>query len=345
MYVAPRPKAEDDPLFAVRLALGVVFGLLAAILLQAQMPMLIPALTMGLMAGIRKGFDVRKAIGGPLAMIAIVILMSSLVSLTRPLPAILIVLIMACSSLTYYLILRTGNPLGMLVLIVTVLMSVMGMHSLSIMNIMRDGMIQASLVALIISPVLYALLPPRAKSPLVEVHTPAPGNQHGLQALIRGSILLMLIFWLYTVVDKSSVMLAVAAVFVLVFPTREQRFAEARERCFATVLGGALALLIVGVSAVIAHLGLLLVFMFLGALFLANRMIYGRHPPMVYQFALSVMITVVVSSLTTRAPVEMIFTRIILTLIGAMSAAFLTSLLESLLLKGSDTSPCETSHC
>jgi hypothetical protein len=43
MYVAPRPRREDDPLFAIRLASGAVLGLLIALLVQSPMPMLMPA--------------------------------------------------------------------------------------------------------------------------------------------------------------------------------------------------------------------------------------------------------------------------------------------------------------
>ena len=65
MYVTPRPQAEDDPLFAVRLASAAALGFLIAVVLQSPMPMLTPALTVGMMAGMRKRFDAKKAFGGP----------------------------------------------------------------------------------------------------------------------------------------------------------------------------------------------------------------------------------------------------------------------------------------
>lgn len=72
MYVAPRPKVKNDPLFAVRLAFGTVCALIIAVAIQSQMPMLIPSLTIGLMAGMRKAFDIKKAVGGPLALIVMI---------------------------------------------------------------------------------------------------------------------------------------------------------------------------------------------------------------------------------------------------------------------------------
>ena len=86
MYVAPRPHVDDDPLFAVRLSSAAVVGFGLAILLQSPMPMLPPALIVGLMAGMRKAFDPKKAVGGPVAMIIMVILISGLVELARPMP-------------------------------------------------------------------------------------------------------------------------------------------------------------------------------------------------------------------------------------------------------------------
>ncbi|PAU76778.1 FUSC family protein [Halomonas salipaludis] len=332
MYVAPGPRVEDDPLFAFRLATAAVIGLLVALLLQSSLPMVIPVLMVGLMGGMRRAFDPRKAIGGPLAMIVIMSLYAALVSLTRPMPAVLILLVGINSVLAYYLILRTGSPIGMLLLIGIVLMSVMGMSSPLAMEVVRDAFIEAGLVALVVIPVLYALLPPASKERFVEDHRPASEGHHGMRALIRGCVLLLLVLWLYTVVDESSLMLALAAVFVLVFPTRERLFAEAWQRTFATLVGGGLALLILGIATLVAHLPILLLLIFLAGLFLASRMMRGRHPPMVYQFAFSVTIALVVGSLTTQAPLDAMVSRVTLTLTGALVAAFLTSLLELLIL-------------
>ncbi|AKH69273.1 Fusaric acid resistance protein-like/Protein of unknown function (DUF2955) [Spongiibacter sp. IMCC21906] len=332
MYVAPRPRVEDDPLFAVRLASAATLGFIIAVVLQSPMPMLIPALAVGMMAGMRKRFAPQKAFGGPLVMIVMIVVFSGLVSLTRPMPAVLISIIGMLYVLAYYLILKTGNPIGMLILIVTVLMSIMGMNSLMAMEVMRDAFIEGSLVALVTTPLLYLLMPPVSTEKMIEVHPPAPGEHIMLQALIRGAVLLLQTFWLYTVVDETSVMLAMAAVFVLVFPSREQLFAEAKERTFATVLGGGMALLIVALFSLMAHFAILLLLIFLGGLFFASRMMNGRHPSMVYQFAFSVMIALTIGGLSSQSPFESAIVRIALTLAGAITAAFLTSLLESLII-------------
>ncbi|CAM3829604.1 MULTISPECIES: FUSC family protein [Paracoccaceae] len=332
MYVAPRPHVDDDPLFAVRLSSAAVVGFGLAILLQSPMPMLPPALIVGLMAGMRKAFDPKKAVGGPVAMIIMVILISGLVELARPMPLVLITLTGALCVLSYYIILSTGNPIGMLVAIVAVLMSVMRMSSAVMMDYMRDGFIEASLCALVAIPLLYAVFPPRAKEMMVEIYQPASEGHHVLRAFIRGGVLLLLSFWLYAVLDAANLMLAVAAVFVLVFPTREQLYAEAWERTLATMIGAAISFAILYSFDYMAHFPVLLILVFLGGLFLASRMMNGSHPPMVYQFAFSVMISLVAGALSTQNPVSASTLRIVLTLVGAVGAAFLTALLERLLI-------------
>jgi hypothetical protein len=96
------------------------------------------------------------------------------------------------------------------------------------------------------------------------------------------------------------------------------------------VLGGGMALLIVTLFALMAHFVILLLLVFLGGLFFASRMMNGRHPSMVYQFAFSVMIALTIGGLSSQSPFESAIVRIVLTLAGAITAAFLTSLLESL---------------
>ncbi len=332
MYVAPRPHVDDDPLFAVRLSSAAVLGFVLAILLQSPMPMLPPALIVGLMAGMRKAFDPKKAVGGPVAMIAMVTVISGLVELARPMPLVLITLVGALCILSYYIILSTGNPIGMLIAIVAVLMSVMRMSSAVMMDYMRDGFIEASLCALVAIPLLYAVFPPRTKEMMIEIYQPASEGHHLLRAVIRGGVLLLLSFWLYAVLDSSNMMLAIAAVFVLVFPAREQLYAEAWQRTIATLIGAAATFAVLYPFAHMAHFSILLILVFLNGLFLASRMMNGRHPPMVYQFAFSVMISLVAGALSTQEPVASGTLRIVLTLVGAISAAFLTAFLERLLI-------------
>ncbi len=332
MYVAPRPHRDDDPLFALRLASGAVLGFVLAVLFQSQMPMLPPALIVGLMAGMRKSFDVKKAVGGPVAMIAMVLVISMLIDFTRPMPLVLILLVWALCVLSYYLIMATGNGIGMLVAIVTVLMSVMRMSSAAAMNVLRDGFIEGSLCALAAIPILYLVYPPRTTEMAVEVTQPAKESHHVMRAVIRGTVLLIMAFWLYSVLGSSNLMLAVAAVFVLVFPTAHQQFAEARERTISTILAAVISGVILTIFGLVAHFHILLVLISLAGLWLGSQMMSGSYPPMVYQFAFSGVISMVAGALTTQEPVGAMTLRISLTLVGAVGAAFMTAFLEKILI-------------
>ena len=333
MYVAPRPRAEDDPLFAVRLALATTVAYALALWLRPTMPMIAPALTIGIVAGMRGRFDPIKAVAGPVTMAVVMSAMALLVSLLRAYPPVMIIVMGAIYTASYTLILRTGNPMGMLILVAAALMSIMGMNSAPGMIYLRDVFIEGSAVAMGVIPLVYALLPPATREKAVEIYPPGSGGRFWLRGAIRGAVLLLLTGWLYTIVNESNMMLAVAAIFVMVFPTRERLWSEVRQRIHATVLGGVVALAILAAATFSAHLTNLLAVIFLGALLLGRRMVVGRQPPMVYQYALSAMVAVVGAALSAKAPVDTVLLRIALTMGGAVVAAVLTGLLEAMLVE------------
>ncbi len=333
MYITPRPLASDDPLFAARLAAATALAFGLALWLRPSMPMIAPALTAGLIAGMRGRFDAGKAIGGPITMALAMAVMAWLVQLLRPFPAVLVVVIGLIYTLSYTAILRTGNPLGMLVLVAASLMSIMGMNSVPGMLFLRDVFAEGAAVALCLIPLLYWLLPPATRQAAVQVYPPGRGGRFLLRGAIRGGVLLLLTGWLYTVVPESNMMLSMAAVFVMVFPSRAQRWAEARERIRATVLGGGMALLLLATLSLSAHAVNLVLLVALGGLLLGHRMVFGRQAPMVYQYALSAMVAIVGAALTAKAPLDTTVLRIVLTLGGAVSASLLTGLLESVVLR------------
>lgn len=331
MYVAPRPDPKDDPLYAVRLAAIAVLGFALIPVVQPSMPTLLVALPAGLMAGMRRRFDPVKAFGGPIAFIVMVWFVSTIVTLFQPMQFVLVFLMGILYFLGFYLLQKTGNPFGMLLVIVTALISIMGMSSIPAMRIMRDGFTEACIVAAILIPLVYAVFPPATGERMVEHYVSSP-SPHALSALIRTAVLLGISLSLYTVINASNIILAIAPVFVLAFPTRETLFAEAWERSFATILGAGMTAVVLFAVTISAHFVLLLGYIFLAALFLASRMMFGRHSSTVYQFALSVMLALTSGALSTSEPGYAAMTRILLTLAGAIGAAYATALLEALLL-------------
>ncbi len=330
MYVAPRPSRRDDPNFPVRMALLAAISVGLIPFVMPSMPPLMAALPVGLMAGMRKAFDPKKAIGGPVALIGIIWIMSFVLPMFMPWPAAFVLVIGSLYFLAFYIIQRTGNPIGMLILISVSLVSIMGMNSTASLEALRDTFTEAGIVALIAIPVLYLVLPPATGEEMIEEYTPAAGH-HLRSAGIRATILLGLSFWLYSFLDMSNMMMAIAAIFVLCFPTRERLFAEAKERVMATLFGAVAAGTALFILTITAHFVVVVGLVFLVALYFASKMMSGRHPPMVYQFSLSVSLSLIVGALTTQEPSYAALTRVVLTFGGTIVAALLTATLESLL--------------
>ena len=332
MYVAPRPIFEDDPLFAIRLAAMAVVGILAIQIISPTIPALVAALPVGLMAGGRKAFSLTRAVGAPVAFIAAIWIMTAIVAVTRDWPVLMLTIVFCVYFAAFYVTRRTGSPFGMLILVAAALMSIMGMKEPSALYYFRDGFTQGALVALVATPVLYLLLPTASSEEHVDDPQPAAGA-HVAGALTRAAVMMLLSFWLHAVLPASDMLIAVAAIFVLVFPTRRRVFAEARERVIATIYGAVAALVILSLLPFSAHFVVLVLLTFLVALVLTDRMVHGRHEPMVYQFALTTTLALTMSALTTQSPGYAAFTRIVLVFFGAAAAAFLVALLDELFLR------------
>lgn len=331
MHVTPRPERRDDPNFPLRMAVLATISVGMIPFIMPSMPPILASLPIGLMAGMRKAFDPKKAIGGPVALIVMIWLASGLLTLLMPWPAAFVIAVASLYFIGFYLIQSTGNPMGMLVLISVGLTSIIGMNSIAALDSLRDTFAEAGIFTMIAIPILYFLLPPATREMMIEDYTPASGN-HVYSALIRAAVLLALSFWLYSFLGASNMMLVIAAIFVLCFPTRERTFAEAWQRVRATIRGASAAGFVLFIMTLNAHFFMLVGLVFLVALYFSSRMMSGRHPPMVYQFSLSVALSLIVGGLTTQEPSHAVLTRVALTFGGTIAAAVVTATLESLLL-------------
>ena len=328
MYVTPRPRVEDDPLYAVRMAAAGTLSYAAIPILDPALPPLLAALPLGLIAGQRMAFNPMKAMAGPIAFVVIVWLVGWIAEMLRPMPLVYV----GAMGLTYFagylMILKSGAQTGMLVIVVTVLMSIMGMNSTAALETMRGAFTQAAIWTFFLMPILFAVLPPRTTERFVEAPVPSLGNVV-VGAAIRAGVLLALSFWLYSVLPPSDMMMAVVAAMVLVFPTRRAVFFEASQRIRATLYGGGVALAVLAAYTLTAHFPVLLSLIFLAGLFFGSAMMSGRHPSMVYQYAFSVSLALIAGALSSQDPGYATFTRVVLTLTGAFSAAFAVALLDS----------------
>jgi len=330
MYVTPRPDAHEDPNFGIRLGLVGAMSFAAIPIIDPNMPSIVAALPVGLIGAQRKAFNLSSATAGPLTVIVVAWLMTALVEWLTPLPLVFIGVMWLLYFAGFLMILRTNSQAGMLIVVMTVLVSIMGMHGNARVEMLRDGFVQASLVALVIAPVVYFLVPAHTRA--MHIADPqADGGDHVVAAVIRASVLLFVTFWLYSVMQPSDMMMAVIAAMVLVFPTRQTVYSEAWQRVRATAYGGALAAAILMCFTLSSQLPILLGLIFLAGLFLGQGMLYGRHPAMVYQYGFSVTLALVAGALSTQDPGYATFTRLVLTLTGALTAAFIVAILDALL--------------
>jgi hypothetical protein len=341
MFIAPRPSTDDDPLFAVRVACIPVIGLVIGMVLRSPLAMIYPVLMFSLLAANRKAFDPKRVFAAPIMFGGMLWLMSGIVVMLQGIPSVLVITMGTIYFLAFYLIQKTGNAMGMLIIVAGALMTIMGLGSYPSMVFLRDEMTKAALLSAVVIPVLYALLPPRTAELNVDKYTPAYTYGWGKRAAIRAVVMLGYSLYLYTILDFSNVMLAVAGMFVLVHSTRRTIWAEAGQRSFSVILGGAIGLAILATLNAVGHVAVLICLVFLATLWLGNKMLTGRLPSMVYQDAASVMISLVGSALATSEPGFAFTQRATLTVIGTLAAALIVSILDQLLAKEPHTTTSE----
>src|SRR5690606_32956289 len=147
----------------------------------------------------------------------------------------------------FFVIQKTGNGFGMLLIVSILLMTIMGANSYTTMAYLRSEMFKAALTAGLLTPIAYSLLPPRAREEFVEIHTPVRDSLIAKRALIRTVVLMAFTALLVSVLDSSNLVLAIGAMFAIIYPYSEQVWQEAWERSISTVLGGLMALVLLAI--------------------------------------------------------------------------------------------------
>ncbi|MFD0858274.1 FUSC family protein [Roseovarius aquimarinus] len=328
MYVPPRPSPEDDPHYAIRLGLTGALSVAAIPLMEPNMPTIMAALPAGLIAAQRKAFNPVLVIAAVVAVCILATLMAWVVNLLQPLPVIYAGAMWLVYFLGFGMILRTGAAPGMLLVIMAVLFSVVGMNGSAAVAMMRAEFFSASLVGLVVIPLAYALVPARTRQIHVAEPVP-PGGDAVVGAAIRASVLMALTFWLYAVMPPSDIMLAIMAAMVLVFPTRQAVFFEAGQRMRATLYGSALAVAVVAVYPLSPKLPILLGLVFLAGLWVGTKVLYDPRPHMAYQNAYPAAMALIAGALSTQDLGQAVLSRVLLTLVGAFTAAYAVALLDS----------------
>lgn len=332
MLPPPRPTLADDPLFAIRTAAGVTLSIALADFLNVSPPIIVPALLVSLLAGQRGAFNPGKVLGGAAVIIVLAWVAAELAAATRHEMFVFITVMLAVNYFAFYFLMKTGNQLGIMLLVLPNLLGLLSLGPLEGLYAMRDAFTSTALISAVLIPVLYLVLPPRTRV----IYEPEPYTpdveRPEVQALLRLMVLAPLLLAFYLFVDMANMIYLIIAILVLAYPEREHQRTQARERILGTALGGVVAMAIVVVFSYMAHMAVLACVLFLGGLWFASRMVSGPLSANTYQVGYSVMAVLAVNSLTTSNPLEAGFERLMLTIGGATAALGFLALLEGLFL-------------
>jgi uncharacterized membrane protein YccC len=222
---------------------------------------------------------------------------------------------------------QKGNNLGFIFAMIAVLLSTMALQHRAMLDIMRDELILDCIVGALVTTVLYVLIPPRTR----EVHDDKP--QAATASLFGGSVLRAAVvtgfcFWLYAVLPAPDIIMALTALFPLVYPGRRSMLVEAIARLWGTVLGLVLLAAVLLIFTMVPHFSVTMAVLALSALWFGWKMFDGKLPVMAYQFGLTTLRATTMTIFFSQSPFQAIFARLCLTLAGAAGAVILVILIE-----------------
>lgn len=327
MYVAPRPTIEDDPLFPVRISAccGAMFA--AVEVFNTDMPSLTMALPLAFALGLRGAFNTRKLIGMGIAGPLLAWIMGWIFAVTREVPMLMVLSAFTLILAGIHLARQKGNSLGFIFAMIAVLLSTMALQHRAMLDIMRDELILDCIAGALVVTVLYALIPPRTRA----VHDDIP--QEATENLFAGSVLRAAVvtgfcFWLYTVLPATDMIMALTALFPLVYPGRRPMFVEAKARLWGTFYGLVMIAPVLLIFTAVPHFVVMMAALALAGLWFGWKMFDGPLPVMAYQFGLTTLLATTMTALFSQAPFQAILARLCLTLAGAAGAVILVILVE-----------------
>lgn len=331
MYVHPRPRVEDDPNFAVRLGAMAALAFIGIVVIQPKMPTFFAIVPILLLATMRLQFQPVRNLILPVALIVLVKIIAGMFAVLQYQPRVLLAATFLVKFLLFLVIRRTGAPAAMALIIVVTAFSIAASKGADLTDAFHDSLIESLVFSLAALPVLYWLFPASTD----EVYEPGTTSDPGsdvIASLIRASVLTIVSFWLFAFLPQTDILLAVAAVWPIVFATRASAFREFFERCASSIVGSGIALLILLVVSWNGHPVVLFAAMGLAALYLGERMIHGPASAPFYQATLAVVIGVIGSVINSQDPGSVVVVRVGTTLLGAGFAFVAVAILDELLL-------------
>lgn len=295
----PPLKIDEDPWFATRVAFGTTLAFVAAMAFDVVMPMLPAVITSSLMATSRGAMDLKKVIGGGVIIPLMTLLSAFVVQAIRGEMLVFLTFMIAITFFAMLVVMKTGQRMGLMLVIFPHLLGMLGVTSDIAMEAMRDGFVAAGLIAIPVIMLSYLLFRPRTSVAWQEVATPPAFDKPWLEAALRTVATAPVLIAFYLWVDPSNIIYAVMVIMVLVYPNRHQQRREAMGRFLSTITGGAVALLMVGVVTLQPTIPVTLIALFLGCLWFGWRMVSDPERLYTHQIAMTVFISVGLGALGT----------------------------------------------
>jgi len=327
----PRPSPDEDPLFAVRTATGVAVTIVLMDLLAVPVPMLFPLFSMSIISNQRGPFDLTRVVMTALLLPMLAYLATFLAMATRDMPMVFVLSFLTISFTGFHLLLVRANPMGLILIMLPGILSTMALVSNDALRAMRDTFVTIGIVLGLLIPALYLIFPGPTKPLPAPPPGPPPLRYPFTEILFRMLVYGPVLLGFYTGADTNSIIGLIIVAMVAGQADHHLRRGEARERITATVIGGAVGLVLVVLFSSQAHLVIEVCMVLLVGLWFCQRMMTGRLGFTTYQFGFSVALGIAISGLTTRDPVEAIVQRLTLTVGGALYAIVALALLEQAL--------------
>ncbi|MCZ4345714.1 FUSC family protein [Devosia sp. J2-20] len=322
---------RQDPNFAVRTALGVGLAVVLAEPMGVSVPMLPAAFALALLSGQRGAFDLKRA-ALPLIIPVLAWIISWLAAATVGEPLLFTAMFIAFSALGLALMVFRGSLGGVIVILIPAMLSIAAVTSDQMLIAMRDSMAMSGAMLAVIIIVLNLIFPPHTTHIHVPLTDPHQTDRPLLDLALRTAIFAPVLLYCYATADTNLIIMPVMVAYVLGQTDHTMRRREAVARISATLIGAAVAIVILLAYRFMPHWPMLVAAMTLMTLYFTARMFDGARSAVTYQFACSVTAIIVMSSFTNRDAFEVIIQRVVLSTTAAVIAICLLALLETLFL-------------
>lgn len=328
MYIAPRPRMEDDPLFPVRIGALAVICLCAIQVFRPAMSTLMVASPVFLLTAQRGAFNPAVIFSGAMAFGVLTTILVPVFNYTHDMPAVHLIVTFGIYFAGIHFTRQTGSPIGMICIMPALVSAILAVKSGQTLYLMRDCILQTCVVIVVAVPVLYLLIPTRtAKMMPSEAILAEDSDVSG--SLLRAAILLLLTFTLFTRLPLSDMALSITGVFAMMFPDHGDMYLRVRDRIIATFFGAGLAVCIALIVDWNGHYIVLIGLVFLACVLIGQRMFDGWFHSAMYQYVIIVMLIVLQTTFSTSDWNRAATLRVAVTLLGGGCGAIFVAAIET----------------